>query len=31
VMVVPPMQSTGGNNHRTYTLYMSPLGVLMLD
>ena len=23
-MVVPPMQSTGGNNHRTYTLYVPP-------
>jgi hypothetical protein len=30
VMVIPPMQSTGSNNHRTYTLYMSPLGVPML-
>jgi hypothetical protein len=29
-MAVPPMQSTGGNNHHTYTLYMSPLGVPML-
>ncbi len=23
-MVGPPMQSTSGNNHRTYTFYMSP-------
>ncbi len=30
VMVVPPMQSTGGDNHRTYTFYMSPLKVAKL-
>ena len=30
VMVVPPMQSTGGDHHRTYTSYMYPLGVRAL-
>ena len=29
VTVIPPMQSTGGDHHRTYTLYMSPLVIRM--